>query len=159
MLCYPSYIAPRAFGFAVPLLLFVQLLWSYRRPGNKTTTEMFILNSVLGATNGSVVWAISILTVATMCYYSYSFCQLCSNADLDLSTMFAAELSCSKSVLFSIRYFCGADSELQDHSSINHNSVLMYIQINIVTALYRIPFVTEFVCLTFTSTLFVCVIL
>ena len=41
--------------FQVIVWAFVQLLWSYRRPGNKTTTETFILNSVLVATNGAVV--------------------------------------------------------------------------------------------------------
>ena len=72
-------------------------------------------------------------------YYSYSLCQLCSSGDLDLSTTLKIV---SSPPYFPSGILWNTLQELQDHSSINHMSVLMHIQISIVTPLYLIQFVT-----------------
>jgi len=58
---------------------------------------------------------------------------------LDLSTKFKI---ISSPPYFPSGILWSTIQELQDHSSINHMSVLMHIQINIVTPLYLTPFVT-----------------
>ena len=78
-------------------------------------------------------------TLAKTSYYSYSLCQLCSSGDLDLSTTLKIV---SSPPYFPSGILWNTLQELQDHSSINHMSVLMHIQISIVTPLYLIQFVT-----------------